>query len=132
MKLSKTIRFLSLLLGSIAVFLLSTNANAQTAKISGTVINQRTSAPLVGATVSVKNTNRTTVTDEAGRFSIEAAPGNVLVITSVGFDSQEIRVGSGDARVQLKEAENTMENVVVIGWCSKEKISNRCQPAGEG
>jgi TonB-dependent starch-binding outer membrane protein SusC len=121
MKLSKTIRFLSLLLGSIAVFLLSTNANAQTAKISGTVINQRTSAPLVGATVSVKNTNRTTVTDEAGRFSIEAAPGNVLVITSVGFDSQEIRVGSGDARVQLKEAENTMENVVVIGYGVQKK-----------
>ena len=121
MKLSKTIRLLPLLLGSIALFLLSNNAFAQTAKVSGTVINQRTSAPVAGATVSVKNTNRTTVTDESGRFSIEAAAGNVLVISSVGFDSQEIRVGSGTVSVRLNEAENAMENVVVIGYGTQKK-----------
>jgi TonB-linked SusC/RagA family outer membrane protein len=121
MKLSKTIRLLPLLLGSIALFLLSNNAFAQTAKVSGTVINQRTSAPVAGATVSVKNTNRTTVTDESGRFSIEAVAGNVLVISSVGFDSQEIRVGSGTVSVRLNEAENAMENVVVIGYGTQKK-----------
>jgi TonB-dependent starch-binding outer membrane protein SusC len=121
MKLSKTIRFRQLLLWSIfLVFLVSQQAFAQS-KVSGTVINQRTSAPLVGATVSVKNTNRSTVTDEAGHFSIEAASGDVLIITSVGFDPQNIRVGSGNANVQLKEADNAMENVVVIGYGIQKK-----------
>lgn len=121
MKVSKTIRLLPLLLWSIfSVFLVSANAFAQ-AKVSGTIINQRTSAPVAGATVSVKNTSRSTVTDEAGRFSIEASAGDVLTITSVGFDSMDTKVGSGEVRVQLKEAENQMENVVVIGYGTQKK-----------
>jgi TonB-dependent starch-binding outer membrane protein SusC len=121
MRVSKTIRLLPLLLGSIfLVFLASTKAFAQT-KVSGTIINQRTSNPVVGATVFVKNKNRSTVTDEVGRFSIEAAAGDVLTITSVGFDSQNIKVGSGDVKVQLKEADNQMENVVVIGYGVQKK-----------
>jgi TonB-dependent starch-binding outer membrane protein SusC len=121
MRVSKTIRLLPLLLGSIFLVLLaSTQAFAQS-KVSGTIINQRTSNPVAGATVVVKNKNRSTVTDEAGRFSIEAVPSDVLTVTSVGFDSQEIKVGSGDVKVQLKEADNTMENVVVIGYGTQKK-----------
>ena len=59
MKSTKTIRLLLLLLWSIILYLLAgTTAFAQTAQVSGTVINERTSAPAVGATITVKNTNR--------------------------------------------------------------------------
>src|SRR5688500_2753730 len=117
MKISKTISLRLLLLWGIAsVFLTSTKAFAQTAKVSGTIINQRTSTPVVGATVAVKNTNRSTVTDDAGKFTIDASTGETLVISSVGFTPQEAKVGSGDVRVQLQEATNEMENVVVIGY----------------
>jgi TonB-linked SusC/RagA family outer membrane protein len=102
------------------MFLLSQQAFAQS-KVSGTIINQKNSAPLAGATVSVKNTTRSTSTDDAGRFSIEAAQGDVLVITSVGFVPQEIKVGSGAIRVQLSEGDNQMENVVVIGYGVQKK-----------
>jgi hypothetical protein len=55
MRVSKTIRLLPLLLWSIfSVFLISTNAFAQS-KVSGTINNQRTSTPVAGATVVVKN-----------------------------------------------------------------------------
>jgi TonB-dependent starch-binding outer membrane protein SusC len=121
MKQSKTISFRQLLLWSIfSMFLLSQQAFAQS-KVSGTIINQKNSAPLAGATVSVKNTTRSTSTDDAGRFSIEAAQGDVLVITSVGFVPQEIKVGSGAIRVQLSEGDNQMENVVVIGYGVQKK-----------
>lgn len=120
MKLPKTIRLLPLLLWSIFSVFLSAETFAQ-AKVSGTIINQRTSVPVAGATVTVKNTNRSTVTDEAGRFTIEAAQGAVVIITSVGFESQEIKLGSGDVRIQMKEADNTMENVVVIGYGVQKK-----------
>lgn len=122
MKLSKTIRLRLLLLWGIATaFLISTNTFAQTAKVSGTIINQRTSAPVSGATVAVKNTSRATVTDDAGKFTIDASTGEVLVITSVGFATQEAKVGSGEVRVQLLEATNEMENVVVIGYGTQKK-----------
>src|SRR5687767_3840098 len=114
MKKSQTIRLTPLLLwGLVAVFLASTNAFAQTTKVSGTIINQRTAAPATGATITVKNTNRSSVADDAGRFTIEASPDDVLVISSVGFTSQEVKVSSGLLRVQLHEADNQMDNVVV-------------------
>lgn len=121
MKLSKTISFRQLLLWSFfLVLLLSQEAFAQS-KVSGTIINQRTSAPVAGATVSVKNTTRSTSTDEAGRFSIDASRGEVLLITSIGYVQQEVRVGSGAIRVQLSEGDNQMENVVVIGYGVQKK-----------
>lgn len=121
MKLSKTISFRQLLLWSIfLMFLLCQQAFAQS-KVSGIIINQKTSTPLAGATVTVKNTTRSTSTDDAGRFSIEAARGEVLVITSVGFVQQEVKVGSGAIRVQLSEGDNQLENVVVIGYGVQKK-----------
>src|SRR5690242_17755209 len=121
MKSSKTTRLMLLLLwGIFSVFLTSNKALAQ-AKVSGTIVSQRTSAPVPGATVSVKKTSRSTVTDDAGKFIIEASPGDVLEITSVGYIAQDIKVGAGPVQVQLKEAENTMENVVVIGYGVQKK-----------
>lgn len=122
MKKSQTIRLTPLLLwGIVAVFLASTHAFAQTAKVSGTIINERTSAPASGATITVKNTNRVTTADDAGKFTIDASTGDVLVITSVGFTSQEVKVGSGPVSIQLQEADNQMDNVVVIGYGVQKK-----------
>ena len=62
--------------------------------ISGTVVDTE-QKPVPGVTVQVKGTNRNTITNEAGRFSINAAGTDVLVFTSVGFVRQEVPVGSG-------------------------------------
>lgn len=122
MKSSKTIRLTPLLLwGIFSVFLISANSFAQTVKVSGTVVNQRTSAPVSGATVTLKDKTRYTIADDAGRFAIEAAAGDVLLITSVGFTPQEAKVGSGELIVHLQEADNQMENVVVIGYGTQKK-----------
>jgi TonB-linked SusC/RagA family outer membrane protein len=111
---------LLLLWGIISLSLASTKTFAQTAKVSGTVINQN-AAPVAGATITVKNTTRSTSADEAGRFTIDASTGEVLVITSVGYSPQEANVGSGSLRIQLQEADNTMENIVVIGYGVQKK-----------
>jgi TonB-linked SusC/RagA family outer membrane protein len=121
MKHSKTIRLLPLLLLGIFSAFLSTNALAQTAKVSGTIINQRTSAAVPAATILVKNTNRSTLADDAGKFTIEASASDVLVITSVGYESQEVVAGSGNLRIQLIESSNQMEDVVVIGYGVQKK-----------
>lgn len=84
MQPTKTIRLLSLVLWGIIISLAGTTAYAQTSQVSGTVIIERTSAPAVGATITVKNTKVFTVADQAGKFSIEAASGKVLIITMIG------------------------------------------------
>src|SRR5260221_4435505 len=58
-------------------------------RIEGTVSDEN-GQPLKGATVHVKGSKRTVPTEENGRYSIEAAPGSLLEISSVGFGSQEI------------------------------------------
>ncbi|MGZ8510552.1 MAG: SusC/RagA family TonB-linked outer membrane protein [Chitinophagaceae bacterium] len=122
MKPSKTIRLrLLLLMGVLPVLLITTKAFAQTAKVSGTVINQRTSTPVPGASITVKGANRSSVADDAGRFTIEASSEDVLEITSVGYSAQEVKIGSGPLRIQMAEADNQMENVVVIGYGVQKK-----------
>ena len=117
MKSTKTIRLRFLLLWSIMPLLLvCTNTFAQTTKITGTVINQRTSAPASGATITVKNTNRFTSVGDDGKFSIEASKGDVLIITMIGFQKTEVVVKSSTIEIKLTENAVQLDDVVVIGY----------------
>lgn len=70
--------------------------------------------PVSGVSVTVKGTNRGTSTDRNGQFSLEANKGEVLVITSVGYEMQEITVGIDNSlSVQLTEKANQLNEVVV-------------------
>lgn len=102
--LKKYFFLVSLLLFSVAAF-------SQT--VTGTV-NDANNKPVDKATVHVKGTNRRTVTDDAGKFSINASGTDALVITSVGFTPQEVPVnGQQTLTVTLAVAPQNMENVVV-------------------
>ncbi len=118
MKSIKTNRLrLPMLLCVFSVILVSTTAYAQTKKVSGTVINQRNSAPAAGATIIVKNTNRSTIADENGKFTIDASNGDVLVITMIGFERKEVVVGNSNTiKVRLSEIVSRLDDVVVIGY----------------
>ena len=115
---TKTIRLRLLLLGGIfPLLLLSVPAFSQTEKVKGTIINQRNSAPVQGATITLKGTERFTVADEAGKFSIDASTGQVLVVTIIGYTKKEIVVGkSKSIEVKLSEVALQLDDVVVIGY----------------
>lgn len=71
-------------------------------------------APLEGATVTVKGTSTAVTTDAEGRYSIKADAGQVLVISYIGYQSQEQTVGSTRTiNVVLAEASQEMDKVVV-------------------
>lgn len=95
------------------VMLLPIFGMAQQRNISGTVKGENQS-PLQGATISVKNATRVTQTDVNGNFSILAATGEILVITYVGYESQELNVNSSSVfAVTMKVSGNNMNEVVV-------------------
>lgn len=121
MNSTKTIRLRTMMLWSILLVLLAnTNAFAQSAKVSGVVTDDR-GAPVPGATVTVKKTSRSAITDAAGKFTIEASPKEVLAISAVGHISQEVKAGTGEVSIQLKEAINQLDNVIVIGYGTQKK-----------
>ena len=97
-----------------AVFFLCMTAYAQQV-IKGTLRNPA-GEPLVGATVMVKGTNRSTTTDANGQFSIDAPVGGTLVVSSVGFLEREIAISGSEINETLQMGNNTMNEVVVIGY----------------
>lgn len=100
-------RFYLLLLFSLFI---SAVTYAQT--VSG-VINDG-SNPVGGATVTVKGSTRATATDNAGRFSIQATGTDVLVISSVGYLTQEVSVdGKLNMTIRLVTDAQSMNEVVV-------------------
>ena len=85
----------------------------QTKQATGHVTDSQ--GPLIGATVMEKGTNNGTVTDFDGNFSLNVKPGATLVISYVGYVTQEIKAGDG-VRVNLKEDGHLVNEVVVIGY----------------
>lgn len=80
------------------------------------VITDSLGMPLSGATITVKGTKTSTISDAAGKFEINANPNDVLVITYVGFGTREVKVGNRtDLRIELSRLEKAMETLIVTG-----------------
>ena len=109
----KTIQFKAFL--SALFFVVSMGVYAQS--VSGTVSSE--DGPLPGATVVVKGTSNGTTTDFDGNFSIEAGADDVLVVSFVGFATQEVAVGGQDQITVSLAADNELEEVVVTGYGSQ-------------
>ena len=85
----------------------------QTRQATGHVTDSQ--GPLIGATVMEKGTNNGTVTDFDGNFTLNVKQGATLVISYVGYESQEVKAGD-NVRVNLKEDGHVVNEVVVIGY----------------
>lgn len=78
--------------------------------------------PLAGVTIQVVGTSTIAVTDAQGRYSINAPQGSTLRFSSVGYVTQDIRVGANQTlNVVLITQDNTLEQVVVVGYGSQKK-----------
>ena len=109
---------------AILVMLFTTfNASAQQANIvKGIVTSSKDSSPLPGANVLVKGTNTTASTGFDGEFAINAKPNDVLLISYLGFDTQEITVVNNlKINISLVESSNKLNEVVVIGYGTQRK-----------
>ncbi|WP_229236019.1 SusC/RagA family TonB-linked outer membrane protein [Dyadobacter tibetensis] len=91
--------------------------------ITGTVVSVEDGTGIPGVSVMVKNTNIGTITDVDGKYSINVADGNaVLVFSSVGFITQEVAVGNKTGiNIKLAIDQKTLGEVVVVGYGTQKK-----------
>lgn len=83
--------------------------------VSG-IVTDETGEALPGVTVVLKGTKVRSLTDDNGRFSIKAAPGQTLVFSYIGYERYEKKVTSTTLNVSLKSMDNTLNEAVVIGY----------------
>ncbi|MDP5100198.1 MAG: SusC/RagA family TonB-linked outer membrane protein, partial [Nonlabens sp.] len=98
-----------------------------TTEITGTVTSRTDLEPLLGATIQILNTNKAVVTDINGKFSIKASPNDVLVISSLGFKTQNIIVGEkNNLEILMSEDQEQLDQVIVVayGKSSKSNLTN--------
>jgi TonB-linked SusC/RagA family outer membrane protein len=113
----KKLKFLFL----IVLSFLSVNLFAQQ-RITGRVTSA--DSALQGVTVIVKGGTAATQTDANGNFTINAPSNATLVISNVGFTSQEVKIGSRSSlNVQLIGAANQLTDVVVVGYGVQKKVT---------
>ncbi|MES2374629.1 MAG: SusC/RagA family TonB-linked outer membrane protein [Bacteroidota bacterium] len=98
---------------------------AQQKRISGKVTNVATAQPLAKANVNIKGvTGRATVTDDQGGFSILLSAGETVVVSSVGFETREIKYTNQIVlNIQMTETTTQLQDVVVtaLGITRKER-----------
>jgi TonB-linked SusC/RagA family outer membrane protein len=88
--------------------------------------------PLAGANVLVKGTNKGTATDNNGRFSLDVTAGQTLVISSVGFITQEVLVGSQSAiEVKLVYEDKSLNTVMVTALGISKSVKSLTYSAQE-
>ncbi|HTE29224.1 MAG TPA: SusC/RagA family TonB-linked outer membrane protein [Chryseolinea sp.] len=93
--------------------MIANNLMAQGVPISGTVLSDNDATPLGGVTVAVSGTNRATVTDSKGKFTITATEGAMLEFSYVGYATQRVKA-TADMQVRLSSAEATQMGEVVV------------------
>lgn len=115
---------LAMALSFLFLLLYSTDASAQTRKVSGTVKDVVSGAPISGASITVKGTTVGTSTDAEGAFSLDVPANALLVVSSIGYLESQVRPdASGTVNILLSATEGKMDEVVVVGYGTQKKAS---------
>ncbi|RYY40127.1 MAG: TonB-dependent receptor [Chitinophagaceae bacterium] len=103
---------------SVLFSLFAIAAWSQTRNITGRVLADSSREALQGITVSLKGSRTTVQTDAKGNFAMTVPDkGAVLVFTSVGYNRQEVSVGSrSSVEVTMTTVSTTLTDVVVVGY----------------
>ena len=108
-----------LLIVLLVMLVTSSQLLAQNRSVSGKITNAQGN-PVTNASVTVKGTNIGTTTSADGSFSLNVPAGaTTLVVSSIGFQDQEIRIGTeANFDIRLSNSEKSMDEVVVTGYTS--------------
>lgn len=102
----------------------SVQSTMQTTTVKGSVVDA-TGEPVIGASILVKGTTNGVITDVDGNFTLSnVAPDATLVVSYVGYKTQEVRVGGKTSfNIVLAEDAEVLDEVVVVGYGVQKKQS---------
>lgn len=103
------------------------SASAKTGKgtennktVTGVIVDEN-GEPMIGATVKLKDSNEIVSTDLDGRFSIKANKGQKLIVSYIGYNPYEVNINSDEMTIDMTDSNNTLDEVVVIGYGAVKK-----------
>ena len=108
-----------LLIAMMLGMLLSVQAFAQSLTVTG-VVKDNMGEAVIGANVVVKGTTNGTITDFDGNFTLTANKGDIIVISFIGYQPQELPAAV-NMNVILKDDSQLLDDVVVIGYGTVKK-----------
>lgn len=110
MKKRTSLKFFTLCIFLMIAFL---QVMGQSKLVKGTVIDERKN-PISGATVNIKGTTTSRITDNNGFFTIQVPiDKDLLLVSFIGYESSESKVTEGELSIVLKTTVNSLDNVVV-------------------
>ena len=108
---------------TLLVCLAGISLQAQTRNVKGTVLDEN-DTPLAGAFVTVKGETRGSMTDGAGRFELSVKNTDVLVVSFLGYEDEEVPVRDlKELLVKLVPQSNQLEEVVMVAYGAQKKAS---------
>ncbi|HYO21990.1 MAG TPA: carboxypeptidase-like regulatory domain-containing protein, partial [Flavisolibacter sp.] len=115
--MAKRLALLRYAIATAFVVFLSLFSFSQNFSVTGRAIDNN-GQPVEGVTVQERGTQNVTVTKKDGTFSLRTASGNAtLILSSVGYERQEIAVGNqANITINLRTAANALNEVVVVGY----------------
>jgi tetratricopeptide (TPR) repeat protein len=92
-------------------------------RFSGKIIDGDAKDPLIGVTLRIKDTNVGTATDGDGRFTLNAAPGNILIISYIGYQSKQVTLPGRSAlgKISLQSSGQSLNEVVVTSTTARQR-----------
>ena len=104
------------------VFILCVSTGLAQNLVSGNVSDDETKQPIPGVTILVKDSTKGTTTDFDGNFSIEVSTTDILVVSYLGYLTQEIEVNDTlNFTLLLREDTSELDEVIVVGYGTKSK-----------
>ena len=109
--------------GLFLMLILSSNLYAQNDKnVTGKVTDNKGES-IPGASVKIKNTTTGIATDIEGKFSLNVPNDAILIVTSVGYDDQEVNInGRSEVTIVMKTNTKELQEVVVVGYGTQRKV----------
>ena len=89
--------------------------------VTGKISSGEDGLPMVGAAIALKNTTSGTIADIDGNYQIKARMGDVLVVSFMGFKSQEVVIDNEVVNVVLQPLDNVLKDVVVVAYGTVKK-----------
>ena len=109
--------------GTMTAELTQARAGDRKIVVTGRIVDETQGTPLEGVSITIKGSNKGTLTDKDGNFKLEVENANaVLVVSLIGYQTREETVGSRtDIQVTMVSQSQDLNDVVVVGYGTQKK-----------